>query len=144
MKKIALIGIVLLAVYFFFIKAKSGPNVSQNGISTHQLADDIRVKYDRNSDGNLDVSGESFLRTETNTTVKVESRGLLFTDADNFGNKDGSVSPIELETYLQEFDLDSDGELTSYKNIIDSLFNGKSEWDEFDSKYGERFKHEEI
>ena len=143
MKKILLIGLILFTISYFLIKENNGPIVSQNGISTYKLADDIMTKYDLNSDKILDVMEESFLRTEINNVLKTESRGLLFTDADRFGNSDGSVSKVELEDYLQEFDTDSDGEITSYKNIFDSIFNGKSEWFEFDNKYGEKFKYEE-
>jgi len=144
MKRILLIGFILFVVFILLLKKENGPLVSQNGISTYQLADDIMTKYDLNSDKLLDVVKESFLRIEINNVLKTESRGLLFTDADKFGNNNGSVSKNELEDYLQEFDTDSDGELTSFKNIFDSMFNGKSEWSNFDNKYGEKYKYEEI
>ncbi len=100
------------------------------------------TKYDSNSDGKLDVVKETFLRTEIENVIKVESRGLLFSDADILGNGDGSVSIIELWDFLDEFDTDNDGELTTFKNIFDSIFNGKSEWTKFEDKYGEKFKYE--
>ncbi|MFT5723322.1 MAG: hypothetical protein ACI9JN_000432 [Bacteroidia bacterium] len=100
MKKILLFGIIPFAISFLVFEVGSGPNVSQNGISTHQLASDIMSKYDLNSDGILDVTEESFLRTKLDNVQKTESRGLLFTDADTFGNNDGSVSKTELEAYL--------------------------------------------
>ena len=127
---------------FIFRGDFSGPNVSQNGISANQFADDILLKYDTNEDGNLSVSTESFKRTTIESIIKVESRGLLFTDADEFGNSDGLVSKAELVDYLNEFDTDGDSELTTYKNIFDSIFNGKSEWSKFDANYTEKFKYE--
>ena len=144
MKKVILIGFLLLAVFLLFRENGSGPIVSQNGISPIQFADDLMSKYDRNSDGKLDVTEESFLRTEIDNVMKVESRGLLFTDADRFGNTDGYVSKAELVSYLDEFDTDKDGELTTFKNIFNSIFSGKSEWAKFDDKYGERFKYDEM
>lgn len=144
MKKALLIGCVVLGVLFFFLEEGSGPIVSQNGISTYKLADDIMKKYDRNSDGKLDVNGESFLRTDIDNVRKSESRGLLFTDSDKLGNNDGSVSKMELEAYLKKFDTDGDGELTTFKNVFDSIFSGKSEWSHFDAQYGERYKYEEM
>jgi Ca2+-binding EF-hand superfamily protein len=122
----------------------SGPIVSQNGISPNGFANDLMKKYDTNVDGILDVTTESFLRTKTNDIVKIESRGLLFTDADTFGDGDGSVSMAELVGYLNEFDTDKDGEITTYKNLFESLFNGESEWAKFDESYGERFKYDDI
>lgn len=144
MKKVLLIGFLLLALFFLLREKGSGPNVSQNGISTLQFADDLMSKYDSNTDGILDVTKESFLKTTTNNIVKVESRGLLFTDADKFGNADGSVSSAELIDYLKTFDTNNDGELTSFTNIFNSLFKGESEWATFDEKYGERFKYDEM
>lgn len=135
---------MLLAIFFLLKRGGSGPIVSQNGISTHQLADGIMSKYDRNSDEQLDVQQESFLRIEIDNVLKTESRGLLFTDADGLGNNDGTVSKLELVNYLQKFDTDGDGELTTYKNIFDSIFNGNSEWSNFDNKYGEKYKYEEM
>ena len=120
----------------------SGPPTSQNGISPTYFADNLFVKYDINSDDKLDVANESFLRTEMDNILKIESRGLLFTNADEFGNGDGFVSMYEMVDYLDEFDTDNDGELTSFKNIFYSIFNGKSEWAKFDDKYNEKFKYE--
>ena len=144
MKQIILIALLLLAVFLVLREKSSGPIVSQNGISPVQFADDLMSKYDSNFDGKLDVTEESFLKTKTKNSVKSESRGLLFTDADDFGNADGSVSSDELVKYLGEFDTDNDGELTTFKNIFNSLFKGKSEWAKFDDQYGERFKYDEI
>jgi len=101
-------------------------------------------KYDSNADGILDVTEESFLKTKTNKALKTESRGLLFTDADGFGNANGSVSGDELVAYLEEFDTDGDGELTTFKNIFNSIFGGKSEWAKFDDKYQERLKYDDV
>lgn len=143
LKKTLLIGFFLLAFFLLVKENVSGPNVSQNGISPIGFASDIMSKYDSNSDGLLNVTEESFLRTQTNNIIKVESRGLLFTDADKFGDEDGSVSNSELINYLTEFDTDRDGELTTYKNIFHSIFKGKSEWAQFDEKYGERFQYDE-
>ncbi len=122
----------------------SGPPTSQNGISPVLFADMLFKKYDLNSDGKLDVANESFLRIQSDNVLKVESRGPLFSDADQFGNGDGFVSEEELINYLDEFDTDNDGELTSFKNIFNSLFRGKSEWSKFDDKYNEKFKYETI
>jgi hypothetical protein len=144
MKKTLIIGIILIAFFFLVREKYSGPNVSQNGIAPSQLASEIELKYDVNSDGLLDVTQESFKRTIKDNLIHVESRGLLFTDADAFGNKDGSVTNYELLNYLQEFDTDRDGELTTYKNIIKSLFGDKSEWAMFIEKYEEKFKYEEV
>lgn len=131
-----------MAVFFILREKGSGPIVSQNGISASSFATNLITKYDTNFDGKLSVSSESFKRTELDKVIKVESRGLLFTDADQFGNADGSVSIIELQDYLHEFDTDGDGELTTFKNIFESLFSGKSEWGKFDDQYGERVKYE--
>lgn len=144
MKKKVLIGLIILVIIVLTMEKGSGPPTSQNGISPVQFADDLMSKYDSNNDGKLDVTEESFLRTDTNGIAKVESRGLLFTDADGFGNADGSVSEAELVDYLDEFDTDGDGELTSFKNIFHSIFSGKSEWAKFDDKYGERYKYDEL
>ena len=144
MKKIIIIGLLLLALILLLVEDGSGPIVSQNGISPIQFSDDLMSKYDSNSNGKLDVAEESFLRTQTDNIVKVESRGLLFTHADRFGNADGYVSSAELIDYLDEFDTDGDGELTTGKTIFDSIFKGKSEWAQFDDKYGERFKYIEM
>ena len=143
MRKILLICILLLAVFFFFSEKGSGPPVSQNGIAPNQFADMLMAKYDSNEDGKLDVAAESFLRTPLDNVMKVESRGLLFSDADALGNADGSVSFQELENFLNTFDTDHDGELTSFKNVIHSLFSGKSEWGKFDDTYAERIQYEE-
>lgn len=144
MKKILIIGFILLAAFFLLRENISGPKVSQNGISTYQLADDLMSQYDTNADEKLSVNEESFLKTESDKLIKIESRGLLLTDADAFGNADGYVSKTELKLYLEEFDTDNNGELTSYKNIFNAILGGKSEWAKFDKKYGERYKYEEI
>lgn len=108
-----------------------------------QFADNLMAKYDANADGKLDVTDESFLRTQINDVVKVESRGLLFTDADAFGNSDNVVSTAELVNYLAEFDTDGDGEITSFQNVFESIVGGSSEWATFDEKYEERLKYNE-
>ena len=139
MKHLILIGFLLIA---YFVEGQEN-----NGISVNSLADRILVKYDQDSDGILDVNKDSFLRTEiaadNSIVIKTESRGLLFTDADKFGNKDGRVTKEEFYDFLYTFDEDGDGEITAYKNIFVSLFGGDSEWEKFDNKYGERFKYEE-
>ena len=142
MKKILVLVIIVVALLYILREKTSSPPTSQNGISTFSFADDIISKYDENTDGKLDVAAESFLKTELDSLIKVESRGLLFTDVDAFGNTDGSVSRTELINYLMQFDTDNDGELTSFKNIFHSMFSGKSELANFDAKYGERFKYE--
>jgi Ca2+-binding EF-hand superfamily protein len=144
MKKGILIILVVVAVVLLLREKGSGPNVHQNGISTNQFADDLMLKYDINSDGFLDVNAESFLKTPSEKVAKIESRGLLFTDADAFGNSDGSVSKAELMAFLQEFDTDHDGEISSYKNIFNSLFGANNEWSKFDEKYAERYKYDEM
>ncbi|MEZ5008613.1 MAG: hypothetical protein R2753_10740 [Chitinophagales bacterium] len=144
MKKVLVIVAIILASFFLLRENISGPKVSQNGISTYQLADDLMSKYDRNADQKLSVNEESFLKTKSDNLIKIESRGLLFTDADAFGNADGYVSKTELKQYLDQFDTDNNGDLTSYINIFNSIFGGKSEWTKFDKKYGERYKYEEI
>ena len=141
-KTILILLIILLAAFFIFREKVSGPIVSQNGIATNQFVNEIISKYDTNADGKLSVSEESFKRMKADSITKVESRGLLFTDADKFGDADGYVSEFELKEFLEEFDTDGDGELTSYKNIFNSLFKGKSEWALFADKYGEKFKYE--
>ena len=143
MKKILVAGMLLLAAFFILSDRSSGPMVSQNGIATNQFASNLLAKYDTDADGKLNVATESFKRTAIDNVIKTESRGLLFTDADEFGNADGYVSKTELIAYLDEFDTDGDGELTTYKNIIDSIFNGKSEWAKFDEKYAEKYKYED-
>jgi len=140
-----------LILISFILIAYSLKGQENNGISVGTLADRILVKYDQDSDGIIDVNKDSFLRTEiddddngkNSIVIKTESRGLLFTDADSFGNKDGQVTKAEFYDFLNTFDEDRDGEITSYKNIFVSLFGGESEWKKFDSKYGERFKYEE-
>ena len=144
MKKKVLIGLIILAIIVLTMEKVSGPPTSQNGIAPIYFADKLFAKYDINSDEKLDVANESFLRTELDNVLKTESRGLLFIDADEFGNGDGFVSRVELVDYLDEFDTDNDGELTSYKNIFDSIFHGKSEWAKFDIKYTEKFKYVET
>jgi hypothetical protein len=119
----------------------AGPNVSQNGISPVQLASDILSKYDFNGNSKLEVSTESFLRVKTEGLVKTESRGLLFTDADNSGNKDGITDSLELLHFLDLFDTDRDGEITTFKNMFHSMRKGNSEWSKFEDQYGERFSY---
>ncbi len=145
MKKKIIIPLIILCliIYFLIDENNGGMNVSQNGISISKLRDDIFSKYDVDKNNILDVSKESFLRVENKGVIKTESRGLLFTDSDAQGNQDGSVTEMELENFLKQFDKDKDFELTKYKNIFDSIFNGKSEWAGFQKKYGERYKYEE-
>ena len=142
-KKIIYICLILLVIYLMLKEGVSGPIVSQNGISTYYLADQLLAKYDSDNNGELSVSDESFLRTKSDHITKVESRGLLFTEADKSGNNDGVATLNELMDFLDGYDTDGDGELTTYKNIIDSILNGKSEWSRFDKEYGERYKYED-
>lgn len=116
--------------------------MSQNGIALSQLADEIMKKYDSNADGQLDVADESFLRVDLDGVAKVESRGLLFTDTDAFSNSNGVVSREELLKFLEGFDTDHDGELTTYKSILHSIFGDGSEWAKFDKNYTEKFKYQ--
>lgn len=121
-----------------------------NGIATNQLTDRIFDKYDADSNRQLDVSTESFLRTtlgadpeDTGKIVtKTESRGLLFFHADSTGNGDGAVTWTELQDYIDTFDRNSDGEITWSVNFFRWLFGRRSEWRIFDDQYGERFKYE--
>lgn len=145
MKKIILIAFALIIFSTLLFIARS-LGLKSDGVPIHQLADDIFNKYDKDKNGELNVTRESFLRTEieidTNNTVgstmiKTESRGLLFTDSDNFGDNDGLVSKSELVKYLQKFDKDGNNELTPSAIFFDS----SREWDAFDEKYGERFKY---
>jgi hypothetical protein len=43
--------------------------------------------------------------------------------------------------FIDVFDEDGDGEITSYKNIFHSIFNGASEMTLFERKYTEKFKY---
>lgn len=144
MKKGIIITLIVASIVLLLREEGSGPNVSQNGISINQFSDDLIQKYDLNADGILSVNAESFLKTTSGNVLKTESRGLFFTDADAFGNSDGNVSKPELMAYLNEFDSDHDGELSSYKNIFISIFGGQSEWANFDQKYAERIKYDEL
>ncbi len=142
-----------LSVVFLLIGSISAhaQSFSNNGIAVGQLTDDIIRKYDQNQDSILDVAGDSFLRREMpndpddpdqQIVIKTESRGLLFTDADAAGNKDGRVARQELYELVKTFDEDGDAELTAYKNIFFSLFGGKSEWEKFNERYQEKYKYE--
>lgn len=143
-KQLIIVAIILVLAYLFLGEKGSGPDVSQNGIAPIGLAEEILTKYDRNKDKELSVSAESFLRDTSDKVVKVESRGLLFTHADSLGDANGMVSKDELGEFLQNFDTDKDGEITTYTNIINSIFGGKSEWGKFIGKYDERFKYDEL
>jgi len=63
-------------------------------------------------------------------------------DADSTGNGYGWVSNMELWDFLDQFDTNNDGEITTYTNIIGTLFGDDDEWEEFVLKYGERYKYE--
>ena len=143
MKYVILICIVILGIVWYSGESNS-INVSQNGISVYELADRVIHKYDLDSNKVIDVPKESFLRTQLDNVNKVESRGLLFSDADSFGNNDGLVEILELIDYIDEFDEDGDGEITSYKNIFHSIANGASEMTLFERKYTEKFKYSKI
>ena len=140
MKAVKFIILIFLLFYFLsFVGRLFG--LKSDGVSINQLADDIFIKYDKDKDNKLNVAEESFLRTEITTDdasqmIKVESRGLLFTDADNLGNSDGLVSQSELVRYLQNFDNDSNNELSS----SGILLVNDGEWNAFNDKYGERYK----
>jgi hypothetical protein len=140
MKYIILFGIVVLAIVWYTGEPNS-IGVAQNGIAVYELADRVINKYDFDSNKVISVSEESFLRTQLGNVNKVESRGLLFSDADSFGNKDGLVEIEELMNFIDVFDEDGDGEITSYKNIFHSIFNGASEMTLFERKYTEKFKY---
>ncbi len=141
-KKFLFILAVFLILFLLFGDKTPGPNVSQNGIAVGQLADEIFTKYDVDKNGVLEVSNESFLTTDLDGAEKTESHGLLFTDADKFGNADGHVSEAELSNFLSEFDTDKDTELTTCKNIFHSIFKGKSEWSKFAEKYQEKYGYD--
>lgn len=110
---------------------------SNNGISVNQLASVILRKYDQDGDSLLDVSRESFLRRqissdEDGAVMKVESRGLLFYNADRAGNQDGVVTFVELYSFLNTYDEDGNAELTT----------DTPEWARFEENYEERSKYE--
>ena len=123
---------------------------SANGIAVIQLAESIMNKYDQDGDNILNVSEDSFLRKaigyEAGDTVKViktESRGLLFTNADKEGDKNGRVSEQELVKHLEQFDEDHNGELTTGNSLWESLFGGDTEFDKFEAKYEERYSYKQ-
>ena len=141
---------LVIAVFIYgFNNTYGSENIIQvnGGKSINQIADDIIKKYDQDKDGILDVAEDSFLRKniiiedDSSIVIKTESRGLLFIDADEAGNKDGKVSKIELFGILESFDENSDGEITFFQNFIEALFYD-SEWEKLDSKYEERAKYE--
>lgn len=144
MRKKILIAVALLVVCWLLIEGMSGPPTSQNGVAPSMLSDRIMKKYDSNQNGTLEVSEESFLRNESDGVTKVESHGLLFTDADAFGNSDGVVSEEELLRFLEKFDTDGNGEITSYISIFHSLVGKGNEWKKFDESYAEKFKYHET
>lgn len=141
MKKAVLLVSLFILVYFLFKGEGSGPNVSQNGIATNQFVSELFSKYDVNQNNQLEVTDETFLRVKIKGVTKVESRGLLFNDADEMGNADGLVSISELYQFLNQFDTDGDGEITTYKNIFASLFKGGSEWSKFNQDYAEKIQY---
>jgi hypothetical protein len=123
---------------------------SGNGISVIQLAESILNKYDQDRDKVLDVNQDSFLRKaigyEAGDTVKViktESRGLLFTNADKEGNKDGRVSKEELLKHLEQFDENHDSEITTGNSLWEALIGSDTEWDKFEAKYEERYSYKQ-
>ena len=142
-KQVLIVLTVLVIAFALFGEKMTGPPTSQNGVSVYGYVGNIFSKYDQDKDQRLSVSEESFLRITTSGITKTESYGLLFTDADNAGNKDGYVIHMELEEFLGQFDTDGDGELTTFKNIFHSIFSGASEWKKFDDKYGEKYKYRE-
>lgn len=133
---------VVLLIFIFQDEDSAGMNVALNGISTHYLANRIMDKYDVNGNKKLEVSEESFLRTDLDGVKQTESHGLLFTHADEMGNNDGATTQHELENFLSQFDRNGDGEITSYENIIKSIFTKESEWVPFQREYGERHKYD--
>ncbi len=91
------------------------------------------------------VSEDSFLRkkldsdsSDSTYTLKTVSRGLLFTNADKAGNKDGRVTKMELYNILDSFDEDGDGEITTGNTILETLFGSDTEWDKLEAQYEER------
>lgn len=143
MKKLLIIILIFWVSYKLYSSGgEPGDfNTDSEGISPNAFADQIIKKYDINEDGLLDVSKESFLRTDLGDNImRVESRGLLFTDADAFGKQDGVVDKVELFNYLSEFDTDGDGELTNSRSIIQYISGGKSEGTRFAEKYVEKRK----
>lgn len=125
----------------------SGSLAYENGISTLGLTNDIIRKYDVDKNGELDVTDESFLRTELlrengkDVIIKTESRGLLFTDADAAGERNNVASAKELQDLIETFDEDGNAEITNGNSIFEWLFMGKTEWGKFDAKYGEKFSY---
>lgn len=143
---------VLLILIFLIGYTNSTNSITINqvngGIAPIQLADNIIKKYDQDKDGVLNVTADSFLRTESETSsgrgtivLKTESRGLLFTDADEAGNKDGRVTNTELLKFIEKFDENDDGEINLLQNWFAGFFFD-SEWEKFDAKYEERYKYE--
>lgn len=133
----------LLSVFLLL----SGSLVIENGVSVSGLTHDILEKYDVDKNGELNVTAESFLRTELpsengeDVVIKTESRGLLFTDADAAGDKNNIASAQELLDLIKTFDADGDAEITNGNSIFEWLFMGKTEWEKFDAKYGEKFSY---
>jgi hypothetical protein len=123
---------------------------SGNGIAVVQLAESILNKYDQDRDKVLDVNKDSFLRKaigyHTGDTVKViktESRGLLFTNADKDGDKNGRVTKEELLKHLEHFDEDQNGEITTTGSLWETLFGGDTEWDKFEERYAEKYSYKQ-
>ena len=146
MNKILLICIILGLLTYLLPKVKGPSGGQHGGISPITLAHQIFKKYDVNKDAVLDVDSESFLRqrhqnSDGSLVLKTESRGLLFSDADAFGNNDGNTTKPELEKYLLEFDTNNDGEINNATHIFDF---SKKEGEYFNEKYEERYKYEEI
>ena len=141
--------ITLVVALSYYTTCSFGLNIVQvNGaIAISQLTSEIIKKYDQNKDAVLDVAADSFLRKEIERTpgsivIKTESRGLLFTDADKAGNKDGLVTNTELYNYIKKFDENSNADIDHLQNWFAGFFFD-SEWEKFNDKYGERFKYEE-
>ncbi|MFN3403506.1 MAG: hypothetical protein ACK40G_05370 [Cytophagaceae bacterium] len=121
-------------------------NFANNGISVWQLTSSIMNKYDQDKDGIVDVSKDTFLKTESSSggavVIKTESRGLLFMEADRVEKQDGRVLAEELFAYISTFDEDNNGELTTDKSIREYIFGGYSEWDKFENNFEERYKYD--
>lgn len=121
---------------------------SGNGISVNQLTESIMNKYDQDHDRILDVNLDSFLRKrvgyepgDTVIYIKTESRGLLFTNADKEGDRNGLVTEKELMQHLDQFDENHDGEITTGNAFWDSIFGEDTEWDKLEAKYEERYSY---
>ncbi|MFT7034204.1 MAG: hypothetical protein ACJA2S_002715 [Cyclobacteriaceae bacterium] len=110
--------IIPIVALSYYSNLSFGSNVTQvNGaIAISKLTGKIIKKYDQNKDGDLSVAADSFLTTKIESpsgsiVVKTESRGLLFTDTDAAGDKDGRVTNTELSNYIKKLNENGNGDI---------------------------------